>query len=52
MCQAYEGERRAVVSAELREIREKWARHESGEAPLSDEEIQRLAVEELMLMEN
>lgn len=51
MCQAYEGERQYVVSGELREIQEKWKKHESGEAPLTEDEIRELAVRKLMLMD-
>jgi len=51
MCQKYEGERSYMVGAELREIKEKWRKHESGEAPLTDEEITQLAVRKLILRE-
>lgn len=51
MCQAYEAERRIVVGGELAEIQEAWRRHQSGEAPLSDDEVRRLAVRKMMLEE-
>lgn len=49
MCQQYDGERQYMVRSELREIRRKWERHESGEAPLTDEEIKDLVVQKMML---
>lgn len=52
MCQAYEGERDSIVQQERGEILEKWAKHESGEAPLTDEEIKNLCVRKLMLDES
>lgn len=51
MCQHYESERSFVVNAELREIRERWEKHKSGEAPLTDAEAMDLAVRKLMLEE-
>ena len=51
MCQAYEGERSYSVAKELREIREIWEKHKSGEKPLTDEQIRELAVRKLMLEE-
>lgn len=50
MCQAYEGERQFVVNSELREIQEAREAHKSGGKPLTDEEINDLAVRKLMLM--
>lgn len=51
MCQAYEGESRYVRSSELRQIREAWEKHKSGEAPLTDEQLKELAIRKLMLEE-
>lgn len=51
MCQHYEGESRYVARSEMSDIRERYARHESGEAPLTDAEIKDLAVRMLMLRE-
>lgn len=51
MCQGYEGEKRSMARGELAEIREAWRRHQSGEAPLSDDEIRRLAIRKMMLEE-
>lgn len=51
MCQAYEGERNFLIREERAEIQEKWAKHESGEAPLSEDEIKDLCVRKLMLDE-
>ena len=39
------------VQQDRAEILEKWAKHESGESPLSDEEIKNLCVRKLMLDE-
>lgn len=49
MCQAYEGERRAIVGGELAEIREQWRRHQSGEHPLTDKQVTELVVRKMML---
>lgn len=51
MCQAYEGERSYMVSREQREIREAWEKHQSGEKPLTEEQIKELAIRKLMLDE-
>ena len=51
MCQAYEGEARYVAGGEKREIMDKWNKHESGEAPLTDDEIKELAIRKMMLMD-
>ncbi len=51
MCQQFEGESRYVRSQELREIREAWEAHKSGEKPLSDEQVRELAVRKIMLEE-
>jgi hypothetical protein len=51
MCQAYEGERQYMVTQELREIRETWNKHISGEKPLTDEQVKELAIRKLMLEE-
>lgn len=52
MCQQYEGESRYVRSQELREIREAWEAHKSGERPLTDDQIRDLAVRKIMLEES
>ncbi len=52
MCQVYEAEKEYVVRGELAEIRRKWEKHQSGEEPLTDDEIQELAVRKFMLEEN
>jgi len=36
---------------ELREIREAYEKHKSGEKPLTDEQLRELAVRKLMLSE-
>ena len=51
MCQAYEGEREWLVQRELREIRQRYAAHMSGEKKLTDDELLKLAIEKLMLEE-
>lgn len=51
MCQAYEGERKWVVSQELKEIHDAWEKHKNGEKVLNEEEIKELAVRKLMLLE-
>lgn len=37
---------------ELSEIQEVWRKHESGEKPLTDEQIKELVVRKFMLLEN
>lgn len=49
MCQQSEGEKNYLMARDMREVRAIWAAHESGERPLSPEEIHRLAVRKLML---
>ena len=49
MCQAYEGEKNYLIASDLRQIRKIWEAHESGEHPLTAEEIYKLAVQKLML---
>lgn len=51
MCQAYEGERNYCINQELREIKETWEAHKSGEKVLTDKELNALAVRKFMLME-
>lgn len=51
MCQAYEGERAYLVRRDLDEIKQKYNAHKSGEKPLSDEELLKLAIEKMMLEE-
>ena len=51
MCQAYEGESNYMRSQELREIREAWEKHQSGEKPLTEDELKDLAIRKLMLSE-
>lgn len=51
MCQAYEGERGYLVSKELREIKETYEAHVSGEKSLTEDEIRELAIRKLMLLE-
>ena len=51
MCQAFEGESRGLKRQELREIHIAWEKHESGEKPLSDQELHKLAIRKLMLEE-
>ena len=48
MCQAVEGEQRSLMATERWERRKVWEKHESGEVPLSDEQITELVVEEIM----
>lgn len=38
-------------SQELREIRDKWERHKSGESVLTEQQIKDLAVRKIMLEE-
>ena len=49
MCQAYEGERRSVAHQERDELIAKLERHESGETPLFQDEIDEIAVRLFML---
>lgn len=49
MCQQGENEKNYLMASDMRDIRRIWAAHESGEHPLTDEEIHRLAVRKLML---
>ena len=49
MCQQFEHESQFVARGEMREIRERYEKHTSGEAPLTDAEVQDLAVRMLML---
>jgi dissimilatory sulfite reductase (desulfoviridin) alpha/beta subunit len=51
MCQQHEGESRYLRSHELREIRDAWEKHKSGEKPLTNEQILELAVRKIMLEE-
>lgn len=51
MCQAFEAERADVVASETAEIRRKLEAHDSGEAPLNQDEMNRLAVQAFMLRE-
>lgn len=51
MCQAFEGEQQYVVQRDLAEIRKKYEDHKNGTKPLSDEELLKLAVEKMMLLE-
>jgi len=51
MCQAFEGEQRYLIEEELRAIREKLRKHQSGEQRLSLEEIDELAIDKMMLEE-
>jgi hypothetical protein len=48
MCQAYEAEQRAIFSSERADRRKALEDHESGKKTLTQEEITRLMVEELM----
>lgn len=52
MCQQGEGERRYFVGQELREIRETYRKHCSGEAPLSEDQLKELCIRKLMLEDN
>lgn len=49
MCQQFEGEKRSVIATDLRSIREAWAAHESGERPLTPEQVHELCVRKMML---
>ena len=49
MCQAFEAEQEGLIASDIRKIKEKWRKHQSGEAPLTDEEIKKLSIELLML---
>lgn len=49
MCQQFEGESRFVANSEMQAIRERYARHESGEALLTEAELKDLTVRMLML---
>lgn len=51
MCQAYEGEANCMRARDLREIREAWEKHQSGEKPLTEQELKELAVRKLMASE-
>lgn len=51
MCQAYEGEHQYLVQRDLNEIRKKYDAYVNGQAPLTEDELLRLAVEKLMLEE-
>ncbi len=48
MCQAFEAERNLMVWLDNADIRRKWERHKSGEEPLSDDELKRLAIQKMM----
>lgn len=52
MCQQFDGESRYVTRSEMADIRERYVRHESGQAPLTDSEIKDLAIRMLMLREH
>lgn len=49
MCQQFENEKNYLMARDMAEIKRIWAAHESGERPLSDEEIRQLAIRKLML---
>lgn len=49
MCQQFEAEKNYLIARDLREIRATWNKHESGEHPLTYEEIKTLAIRKLML---
>lgn len=51
MCQAFHGEQQGLIQSELFEIRRKWEKHKSGEAPLTYDELLNLAVKKMMLEE-
>jgi hypothetical protein len=51
MCQAYEAEREWLVRRDLREIRQRFEDHKNGKKKLTDEELQKIAIEKLMLEE-
>ena len=51
MCQQGEAEIRYTVRGELREIAETWAAYERGDIKLTDDEIGKLVIRKLMLME-
>lgn len=51
MCQAFHGEQQGLIRSELFEIRRKWERHQSGEVPLTHDELLDLAVKKMMLEE-
>lgn len=48
MCQQFENEQRFMFHQERRDRRQKLDDHLSGKAPLTDDEIKRLMIEELM----
>jgi hypothetical protein len=48
MCQAYAAEARLVGSSERSERQRKFDAHKSGEAPMTDEQLRRLMIEEMM----
>ena len=48
MCQHYEAEQRSIVRSEREERRRRWEAHESGERPLSVDEVAKMIAEELM----
>lgn len=48
MCQHFEAEQRSIFKGERQERRRKLELHQSGEQPLTDDEIRNLMVEELM----
>lgn len=52
MCQAYEGEANLVRWMELAEIKSRYQDHVSGENPLTDDELEDLAIQKLMLLDN
>ena len=49
MCQAFESEKRSLIAVEQTKLRRKWEAHESGERPLSQDEINELVVRKIML---
>jgi tetrahydromethanopterin S-methyltransferase subunit A len=51
MCQAYEGEKRYLISEEKQQLREEYEKHVSGESIISDERLQEIAVRMIMLRE-
>lgn len=48
MCQAFEGEQRALMSMERFQRRQTWEKHKSGEEILSEKQIRDLIAEEIM----
>jgi len=49
MCQHYEAESQYVSRMEMHEIRQRYAKHESGEALLSEKEIKDMMIRVIML---